>query len=177
MYAKVAVDTVTPTSLLVHIVPTARQESMMTRTRIRNPVAYNKANEKRQRRQQKLIEAIAKRLGPILRNKHNGTLIAPCIEIVWIEFAQGGGISPNDEQDAQCLKINPQIVMKKALELAVERGEINLSVMDSGEVVLSVWPPVDHVVVEEDPEARKERYLDMARGRIPEHLLREWLVV
>lgn len=149
---------------------------MTTRRRIRNQAAFDKAEEKRMRRQQRVVEEIAARLSPILRDKHNGELVAPCIEIVWIQFAQGGGISPLERRCARQQGISAQVLMRDALELVIERGEISMTVLDSGEVVLSNWPPVNHAVLV-DPIELQEHFQDMADRHVPEHLLRRWAVV
>lgn len=149
----------------------------MTRKQIRNPEAFHNAEEKRSRRQHQAVEEIARRLDPILREKHNGEIVAPCIEAVWITLARGGGIGPHERRRARQDKVCTQVLMKLALELVVARGDISMSVMTNGEVVLSAWPPVEHDPIAVDPVENEERYQEMALSQIPNHRLRSWGVV
>lgn len=43
---------------------------------------------------------------------------------------------------ARRLGINLQDVMKEALDLTIERGDIEMSDSDSGEIILYIWPPM-----------------------------------
>lgn len=115
---------------------------MTTRQMIRNPIAYAKAEEKRELRRQQLIDGVSCRISPIIRKKFSGVLTAPSVMMVWDILAQQGGIDPDMKRVARRLNINLQDVMKEALDLAIERKEVEMSDSDSGEVVLYIWPPI-----------------------------------
>lgn len=115
---------------------------MTTRQHIRNPAAFHKAEERRKHRQARLIEGISHRINPIVRKKFYGTLTAPCLDMVLTALEQNGGIDPDARSSAKQLKIHPQVVMRRALDLAVERGDISMSQSDCGEIMVFIWPPM-----------------------------------
>lgn len=115
---------------------------MKTRGKIRNPEAYAKAEIRRVTCRRQMINGVSRRISPIVRKKFAGVLTAPSVMMVWDILAQQGGIDPDMKRVARRLGINLQDVMKEALDLTIERGDIEMSDSDSGEIILYIWPPM-----------------------------------
>ena len=117
------------------------REAMKTQERVRNPKAYRKAEERKERLRKELIEQTARRVKPIVEKKFHGALIAPCIAAIWQYLAEEGAIDRNTRATANRMKIHLQTLMEEAVTLAVSRGDVKMSTLDNGDIALYIWPP------------------------------------
>jgi len=139
--------------------------------KIRNPEAYQAAEQRRQDAFDKLAAIISRRIVEVIRHpdKYGGTLSAATIDIACMMLAmkENGALKSHEGRPSPKNKHQNQrqMLVRAALELAIGQGYVNLQ--DDGDGIVLTVPKSEPANVE--TEGLDEHYMclaeDYARSR------------